>query len=646
MTDQRNIATGLRPVAADIDALSTGRHESHATTAEPVKSLKREAAPATSALESERALRRLAGTTIPLRYELRDSDDGRFLHCDEAPRVRVEIDRKLAFSEAEARALGGRRIFLDGAGTFGPLLDNKARVYNLDHHQGCVRPFTLATCEQALILVINGIEFDEGDWTIYANEPDLDTIFAIWVLLNFRRVPTLSPRSRDVLLPMLRYEGAIDSNGSEAGDYCGLPLHTLREARGRIASLYEREQSFRRGGRSSELDWRGYTADLLAEIDRLVYTRKDFEEYPSVEEVVGHIEIGERKVAVACRDEAGIYEAERNLKKRWGDQLGVIALEKALDRERFHYTLRRVSALSDFDLEPAYRVLNLLDRAVDGRPAGKRWGGSSDIGGSPRPSGTKIAPQELLRLLQLAYTPRKPYATLRQSLAATAVTSSLLLVATVTALATVTLADPRSGGWASASAGTVGLLAFSGAILALALPMIRNRTQRRWWLFGWRRPAGYDWFYAVPVVLVGALPAAWVPRGMPPELASLLPAAAAAVLAAFAVEVWFRGLVHGRLLFEGTVSHVKGPWLLSRATLVSALLYAGVTLLVSCSWTLADAEPFSQSPLRLALTLAGALAGGIALGVIRERSLSLWPGFVLQVAGGLAGAALLLGGIL
>ena len=81
---------------------------------------------------------------------------------------------------------------------------------------------------------------------------------------------------------MLRYEGAIDSNGSEAGDYCGLPLHTLREARGRIASLYQREQSFRRRGRSSELDWRGYTASLLAEIDRLVYTRKDFEEYASI----------------------------------------------------------------------------------------------------------------------------------------------------------------------------------------------------------------------------------------------------------------------------------------------------------------------------------------------------------------------------
>jgi len=592
----------------------------------------------------EPSLRPRAGGAIPERYEVRDSDDGRFLHCDEAPRVRVEIDPKITFSEAEARALGERRIFLDGAGTFGPLLDNKARFYNLDHHEGCVRPFTLATCEQALLLVINGIELDEGDWTIYANEPDLDTVFAIWVLLNFRRIPALSPRSRDVILPMLRYEGAIDSNGSEAGDYCGLPLHTLREARGRIASLYEREQTFRRQGRASELDWRAYTAKLLSEIDRQVYTRKDFEEYPSVEEVVGHIEIGERKVAVACRDEAGIYEAERNLKKHWGDQLGIIALEKALDRERFHYTLRRVSALSDFDLEPAYRVLNLLDPAVDGRPPGKRWGGSREIGGSPRPSGTKLAPQEVLRLLQLAYGRRKPHETLRLALAAATSTATLLGVASVVSVITLMLGDERQGALAAASDGTVGLLVFSGVILALVLPMIRNRSQRRWWLFGWRRPAGYDWLYAAPIAFIGALPAAWVPRGMPAQAEALAPAIAAAVIAAFAVELWFRGLVHGRLLFQGTVSHVKGPWLLSRATLISALLYSGVTLLVSCYWSLAEANPFAQSPLRLVLTFVGALAGGISLGVIRERSLSLWPGFALQVAGGLAGGALLLAG--
>ena len=52
-------------------------------------------------------------------------------------------------------------------------------------------------------------------------------------------------------------------------------------------------------------------------------------------------------------------------------------------------------ALSDVERGPAYATLNLLDRSVDGRPPGKRWGGSDSIGGSPRPTGSSLAPAEL-----------------------------------------------------------------------------------------------------------------------------------------------------------------------------------------------------------------------------------------------------------
>ena len=57
------------------------------------------------------------------------------LVCDEAPRIEVRIRRDFSFSEAAARELGKRVILLDGAGSFGPLLDNKNLLYNLDHHE-------------------------------------------------------------------------------------------------------------------------------------------------------------------------------------------------------------------------------------------------------------------------------------------------------------------------------------------------------------------------------------------------------------------------------------------------------------------------------------------------------------------------------
>ena len=63
---------------------------------------------------------------IPDRYEARENEDGPYVVCDEAPRMRVSIHVANSFSESEARELGERVILLDGAGRFGPLLDNKA----------------------------------------------------------------------------------------------------------------------------------------------------------------------------------------------------------------------------------------------------------------------------------------------------------------------------------------------------------------------------------------------------------------------------------------------------------------------------------------------------------------------------------------
>ena len=293
---------------------------------------------------------------IPDRYEARESEDGLHVVCDEAPRMRVSIHVANSFSESEAREFGERVILLDGAGRFGPLIDNKNRLYNLDHHEGCERTFTLATCEQALLLVHSGLDLGEGDWTVFANEPDLDTILALWCLLNYQRVPSLRPEARDVLLPLIRLEGAIDSNGTELASVCGLPRRALADAQEHVDELLVAEVALRQSGEWLKTDLHEYVVDRLAAVDQIVYEASDFLEYRRIDEVFGHVELGGGRVAVACRDEDGIYEVEQRLKARWGDQLALIALEK----ERGHYTLRRTSTLSDIDLERAYETLNTL----------------------------------------------------------------------------------------------------------------------------------------------------------------------------------------------------------------------------------------------------------------------------------------------
>lgn len=569
---------------------------------------------------------------LPERYEARDSEDGQYVVCDEAPRMRVSIHVANSFSESEAREFGERVILLDGAGRFGPLLDNKTRLYNLDHHEGCERTFTLATCEQALLLVHSGLDLGEGDWTVYANEPDLDTLLAIWCLLNYKRLPTLRAEARDILLPLIRLEGAIDANGTELASLCGLPRRVLASAQRHLDELLEPESALRQSGEWLKTDLHEFVIGRLAALDRIVYRASDFLEYRRIDEIHGHVDLPGGWVAIACRDAGGIYEVEQHLKARWGDQLGLIALEKDIG----HYTLRRTSTLSDIDLNAGYRALNTLDPRVDGRPPEKCWGGSNLIGGSPRGSGTGLSAMEILRTLQQAFE--------EPSRSRVALRSARLAVFCLVLAAFASVAG-LAWGWfpgtvERALLEPVRVATLGGLAILVCWPVTRWLSQRRSWLFGWRRPAGRDWFWLGPLVVLAAVPArAWAPQAATLDASYLASAVLAIALCALATEGWFRGVVHGALMLDSKLQQVAGPWHVSRAAAVSTALYATITVAASSMWMLASPAPGVSFPEEFAIVALAATVGGLALAAIRERSLSLWPGVGLQFVGGLASLA-------
>ena len=72
----------------------------------------------------------------------------------------------------------------------------------------------------------------------------------------------------------------------------------------------------------------------------------------------------------------------------------------------------------------------------------------------------------------------------------------------------------------------------------------------------------------------------------------------------------------------------------SRAASVSSFLYMLVYLAGALSWHLTAANPFPMGPVELATIAGSALAAGVALAMIRERSLSLWPSAAALAAGG------------
>ncbi|MEL7059124.1 MAG: hypothetical protein AAGN46_03745 [Acidobacteriota bacterium] len=569
---------------------------------------------------------------LPTRYEIRERDDRTVLVCLEAPAVAVHVRRGLSFSEQESRRLPERSILLDGVGTFAPLVDDGSHLYNLDHHVGCSRAFTLATCEQALVLVVKGLELDRGEWTLYANEPDLDTIFAIWVLLNYRRLRQLEPAARDRIAPLLRLEGAIDANGFALAEWCGLPSAELARQRERLDQLHRLELEVKRSGQWLDGDLVAYTRDMLVEIDHLVYDENDFSDFEGVQEEYDHVEIGQGKVAVTCRDDGGIYDVERRLKKTWGDRLGIIALE----REPRQWTLRRSASLSGIELQDAYDRLNLLDPAVDGRPVSKRWGGSDEIGGSPRPDGTGLTPSEISKILKLTYKRVPLSRRLRH------VMSALMWAAVLCFAAGLAVVALRFFGGASAQAhGQTLELAIAAGVFAVGAAGLTRHLSRGWyWLYGWTSPAGREWILLAPLVAaaaaLGALP---IPAVAPTaDRVDLAWAATAVLLAALAVELCFRGLVHGLLVLDARVQLPGGTWRLGMPVWIAALGSTALVAAVQGTWlpmptwlvglAMEPAPPW-------AVLMPIALAGGLLAGMMRERSLSLWPCVVAMALGGL-----------
>jgi len=575
----------------------------------------------------------LAPVHIPVRYDIREADGGGYLRCLEAPGVGVAVDLSYGFSEAEARKLGAQVVLLDGAGQFGPRIDSARKLYNLDHHRDCPRAFTLASCEQALVLVVKGLELDQGDWKVCANEPDLDTLFAIWVLLNHRRIRAMAPPARDAVTALVRLEGAIDANGFEVAAFCGLPLETLNTTRAALDQLQAREAEATKDGGWSGVDLLRYVRDRLIDIDRLVYRPEDFGELARVERDFGHVGIGGGRVAVMVGDSGGIYDVEKRLKSVWGERLGIIALAKSPG----HYTLRRVASLSDIDLELAYHRLNQLDPAVDGFPPQKRWGGSDEIGGSPRPDGSALKPPEIVKIMRLVYCP----STWRTRLRRLANSASAGLGALVALAAGAWLAGALVGSAEATSTLRLTSAGMLACVLAFVLSQVLAREST--WQLGWRWPAAGEWLLGLPLMLAGAaLGGVLMPHGFTWDAPGLTLALGAVTSLAGAFGLWFFGLAHGLLARFEPVQLLRGRWFLSRPAITAAILYAGATFALDRLWGSPYAQLLAGTHAAIAslAVIFGALLVGVGAAVARERSLSVLPPIAGLVLGALLRLAL------
>ena len=531
----------------------------------------------------------------------------------EAPTVTVRAEFGLAISAKQARKYPSGAIFLDGVAQGDPFVDVQKEVYNLDHRQGCIR--SLATCEQAILLIRKVLDLRKRDWVVLANDADLDTLFALWVLFNHLRLND-DAEVRAKVMPLLRLEGIIDTHGLGAQDLAALPPDLLHSTSANLKQLQQQEIVFKRNGRSSEIDLLEYIADRLRAVDELIYAPEDFEGLHEVDELA-RAEIANGSVAVACRSDAGVDEVERQLRKIYGQRLGILIFQNSPST----YRVRQVDRSLPATLERAYERLNLLDPAATGGSE-NRWGGSPEIGVSPRKTGTGLIPTQIVEAVRKAFW--EP--TLVDVVSAIPRAVFLAVAALLPALALIFVGNLLRD--REYIAGEAVLL--SAVVLTITVGILFwSKARRVPGLYGWRAPTGFGWLFALPAALIGAVTGgAWAPGSlayrMGPDTVYEF-TGLAALLLPLGTELLFRGVILGHLAGRLPIQKSGGPWWRSWPTLISTALYAGASLLLFLT--------FSRGQIQISqwfLIVGGAIIFGIASGIARERSESILSSVLLH----------------
>jgi hypothetical protein len=323
-------------------------------------------------------------------------DESEVIVCGNSPNIELHIERGLTVDSRTRKRYPAQTIFLDGVYDGAPFYDNEARHYSLDHHSGCVRAFTLATCEQAVVMLLQGLPLSVGTWHVYVNDPDLDSMLASWVILNHTELMADDRKLLARAMPLIRLEGVIDAHGTDKQVLAAFPVRMHAKTKAQLDALMAEELRIKKAGQWMEADWLEYACEVFEHVDSMVFPHGHLDALLELQEI-SRVPLHNHRVAVLLASQLGIYEVENRLKDRHGKSLGVIVLETGTNR----YTLRLVDPFLPKDLTAVYKELNRVDPNAEATSDPPNiWGGSGDIGGSPRRTGSGLSGHEILEAIQ------------------------------------------------------------------------------------------------------------------------------------------------------------------------------------------------------------------------------------------------------
>jgi hypothetical protein len=272
-------------------------------------------------------------------------------------------------------ALPPRSIALDGY-VQGPAIDAECERYSFDHHGGCVRHATRATCEQVRDAIVLGLA--PAGFTVFCNDVDLDTALSLWLLANPHRA------AEELVGQLVVSAGHLDAHSG---------AWPIGEAMRHVVEwLSEPETTARADGSYWSMN-NAQLARLLGDMSRRVdvYThgqaRADVTKFAIDESYVIEHTGSDWVMArtVGTRAHAALFR----------DGHTRVVIYRQLPDGSYGYTIAKRSEFVKFF--PVVEILQTLAKIEPG------WGGGSTIGGAPRhPDGSrsKLEPRKVFDIVE------------------------------------------------------------------------------------------------------------------------------------------------------------------------------------------------------------------------------------------------------
>lgn len=295
----------------------------------------------------------------------------------------IERGRTWDFSE-----LAPKTIALDGA-VQGPQIDGGLERYSFDHHAGCLRLVTKATCAQVLDALVLGL--NPSGFNVLVNDVDGDTVLSVWLLQNSEMV--LSPFVQNLVTIV----GNIDAHG---------PAYRLTEAQAEVSRkfyqgvMYPEKFSRLVAKNYGQLDLGDLLAQCLSELDNLVSDPDGYTVQNSLPDQTVTFEVTHKDENFVMVTSDGWAFAEC-----YSQGLNAVVLYSTMPDGSIAYTIgKKNEFISGFNIP---EILKLLCEYEPG------WGGGSTIGGAPRnPDGSRsrLTPDKVFWIITgyLAYRKINP----------------------------------------------------------------------------------------------------------------------------------------------------------------------------------------------------------------------------------------------